>query len=111
MIGDPCQDGTEIKRGIKPAEFGGADEGVERSCALTAGIGTEEQVVFSSNRDRPQRPLGSAVIDLQQTVIDVARERTPVGQCIADRNGGVALGRQRPDHPSPSTDGDHRGSV
>lgn len=77
MIGDLCQDSAEVKRGIESAELGRANESVERSCALAAGIGAKKQVILSSNRDRPERPLGSAIIDLQQTIIDIARERAP----------------------------------
>ena len=69
MIGDLCQDGAEVKRRIESAELSRANEGVEGSCALTAGIGAKKQVILSSNRDRPQRPLGGTIIDLQQTII------------------------------------------
>jgi hypothetical protein len=74
MVRDARQDGAKVKRGIESAELGCANEGVERSCALTAGIGTEKQVILSSNRDRPERPLGGAIIDFQQTIIDIARD-------------------------------------
>jgi hypothetical protein len=53
MVRDACQDHAEVKRGIESAELGCANEGVERSCALAAGIGTKKQVILSSNRDYP----------------------------------------------------------
>jgi len=62
MLGDPCQDGAEVKRWIESAELGGADEGVEGSSALAAGIGAKEQVILPSDRDRPQSPFGGAIM-------------------------------------------------
>ena len=88
MIGDLSQHRAEVERGIESAEFGGADESVERGCAFAAGIGAKEQVILSSNRYGAQRPLSTAVIDLQQTIIDITCERAPSGQGWRMRAGG-----------------------
>src|SRR3954451_9483425 len=98
MVGDARQGSAEVKRWIDSAEFGCTNEGVERGGALTARIGTKEQVILPSDRDGAERPFRGAVVDLQQTIIDVARESTPVGKCIPDRARGVALAGQRLPH-------------
>ena len=62
MLRDAGQDGAEIERWIKAVELGGADECVEGSCADTAGVGAEEEVVLPSDRDGSQSPFGGAIM-------------------------------------------------
>jgi hypothetical protein len=54
-----------------------------------------EIITDPSDRDGAERPVEGAVVDLEQTVIYVARESMPVRECVTDRAGAVALARQR----------------
>ena len=45
-------------------------------------------------RDDAQRAFGGVVVDLELAVVDVAGERTPARERVADRGRGVGLGRE-----------------
>ena len=59
MICDLRQHGAEIEFRIEPA------------------VGSDEEEVFPSEGDSPERPLRSAVVDLDQAILGVARKSTP----------------------------------
>jgi hypothetical protein len=46
MICDPAEDVGEIGLGIDPVQFAGFGNGVEDSGALSAGIGSTEEVIL-----------------------------------------------------------------
>src|SRR5579863_8173160 len=95
MVGDRCQNRAQIERRIEPIQLGCSDEAVERCSSLVAGVSSHEKVILPSNRNGTQRSLGSAIIDLQQTIVYVARQCTPVRKRIPDRARGLTLGRER----------------
>jgi hypothetical protein len=77
MVCDLCQHSAEVELRIKAIELGRADEAVEGGGAVAAGVRTCEQIVLPSQSDSAQRTFCRAVIDLQTTVVSVARQGAP----------------------------------
>ena len=75
MIGDVGQHMAQPGLGVNTAQLGGADQRVDGSSALATAVGAGEQVVASTDSDTAQRPFGGLVIDLDGTVVAVARQR------------------------------------
>lgn len=95
MVGDAGQDLSEIAFGVESVEFRRADERVDGGSPFAAGVRASKQVVLSSKRDGAKRPFCRRVVDLQQTVVNVTRQRTPVRERITNRTRSLAPGRQR----------------
>jgi hypothetical protein len=55
--GHALKHGGEIGEGFDVVELGGGDEGADRCPALGTTIGSGEQMVFTAQRDRPDRAL------------------------------------------------------
>ena len=94
MLGDALEHVAQIGFGIEAIELRGAEQRVDRRGAFAAGIGTGEEIVLAPERDRAQRAFGGVVVDLDATVLAVARERTPARERVADRAGELGLLRQ-----------------
>jgi len=92
MLSDPRQDMSEIELRVQRVELCAADERVDGRGSHPARIGACEQVVASSESDGAQGALGAGVVDLDQSIVDVAREGTPSRQRIADGPRSVRLG-------------------
>ena len=63
VIGNQGDDMPRIGFGIEATELGRADQAVQAGSALPLGIRTGE-VLFAPDGDRPQRPFGGIVVDL-----------------------------------------------
>ncbi len=98
MIGYRCQDRAQVERWIEPVQPGCSDEAIKRRGSLAAGIGSHEEIVLVADGDGAQCPFGSVVVNLQQPVVNVAFERTPVRERITDRDRGFAVGRKSVKH-------------
>src|ERR1035438_4992523 len=98
MLGNAAQHPVEIEFWVESVELCGAEQRVDRGSAPAAGIGSAEEVILPSQRNGSKRSLSCRVVDLQQTVIDVACEGAPVGKRIADRARSFALGGQEAEH-------------
>src|SRR5690606_40137389 len=85
MIGDAREHGREIRLRIESVEPGRTDQAVDQSRALTAGIGTGEQVVLAAERHGPDRPFGGVVVDLDAAVVDIAHQCRPTRERVLDR--------------------------
>ena len=92
MVGDRRQDRAQVECRIEAIQFGGSDEAVERCSSMAAGVGTHKEVVFPADRDGTQCPFRGVVVDLQLSVVQVARECAPVRERIADGARRLALG-------------------
>lgn len=90
MVGDAVQHSPQICLGIDAIQLGRLDQAVEGCRALTAGIGTCEQVILASECDATQRSLCRRVIDLDGTVVTVARQCVPTGQMKRPRSRRLA---------------------
>jgi hypothetical protein len=82
MIGDAGDGVAQPGFGIDLVELGGLDEAVDGGGAVAALIEACEQPVLATDRDAPQRALGSVVVDLELAVVNVASERGPARQGI-----------------------------
>ncbi len=76
MFCDAGQDGTEIEFRIESVELGAADQRVDVGGPVAARIRAREQVILisPSQSDGAQRALGAGVVDLDQSIIDIAGE-------------------------------------
>ena len=92
VFSDVGEDMPEIELRIEAVEFGRSDERVEGCGAFTTLVRSREEIVFPSQRDDAQRASGSVVVDLNFSIVDVPRERSPTRERIADRSGHIALG-------------------
>src|SRR5215210_3500390 len=87
MISDAGENVAQPHLGIKAVELGRLDEGVDGRGALAAGIGAGEQVVLAAEGERPDGAFGGVVVDLQAPVVEVAGERGPAREGIAQGGG------------------------
>ena len=53
MLGDGCQDRTQVEGGIEAVQLGCSDKAIERCSALAAGISSHEEVILASDGDSP----------------------------------------------------------
>jgi hypothetical protein len=90
-FGHAVDDIGEIDFWIETVELGGLQNGIEHGCAFSAGIGAEEQEVFSGNGDIAQRSLGWIIVDADAPVSGIKRERLPARQCVLQGLGQVAF--------------------
>src|SRR5579875_921596 len=91
MIGDLFEHASEIEFWIQPVELGRSQQRVDRGSAVTTGIGSTEQEVLPAQSHNTQSPLGRRVVHLDLSIVEVARERTPARQRIANRRSRVGL--------------------
>src|ERR1700730_5320623 len=94
VLGDAGQDLAELAFGIESIEFRRSDQRVDGGRSLPPGVRATEKVVLASEGDGAKRPFCRRVVDLQQSIVDVAGERTPVRERIEDRTRSLALGGQ-----------------
>lgn len=80
--------------GVNTVELGRADQRVDSGSALATAVGARKQVVAQADGNATQRPLGSRVVDLDDTVVAVAQQRRPQVECVLDRGCRVRLARQ-----------------
>ncbi len=123
VIRDARNDETQISLGIKPVESGRADQAVECRGPFAAGIRSGEQEVLSPQRHGAQCPFSGVVVDLDPSIRNVADQRLPMIQGIADgvcQSGflrELSSGSEQPDmkciedrfRPRPSLLADIRG--
>jgi hypothetical protein len=87
MIGNTREYLAQIRFGVAVVELSGADQAVDRSRSLSAGIAAREEIVLTSQRDASQCPFGCVVVDLNTPVVAKspksfpARERIAYGFC------------------------------
>lgn len=85
MIGDAGQDVREIGLRIEAVELCSLDQRQDRGSAFAAFVRASEQPVLTAERNRPDRPFGRIVVDLDSAVIQETAERFPTGKRISDR--------------------------
>src|SRR5262245_32107598 len=91
VIGDVLDDVAQVGFRIHTVELGRSDQAVDRGSTSTAGIGTTEQVVLSSEGYGAQCSLGGIVVDLDASVVAIPSQRRPAREHIADRLGELGL--------------------
>ena len=94
VLGNAGQDLAKISFRVQTVEFGGADQRVDGGSAYAAGVGPTKKVILPSKCNSSKRPFGGRVVYLQQSIVNIARERTPVRERIADGASRLALGGQ-----------------
>src|ERR1700680_974898 len=76
---------------LNAAPFAGSDKASQHCRRLAALVAAEEGPVTAAERDVPVGPFGSTVVDLQLAVVQEARQRFPLVQCIAHRRARWTL--------------------
>jgi hypothetical protein len=66
-------------------ELCGGDEGADGSPADATTVGATEEMVFTAERDRPDRALDWIVVELDAAVTDKAAERLPAREIASAR--------------------------
>ena len=94
MLRDAREHLAQIEFGIHSVELGTSHERVDGRGPVATRIRTCEEIIATAESDGAQRALGAGVVDLDQTVIDIAGERPPSRERIADSRGGVGLSGQ-----------------
>jgi hypothetical protein len=85
------EDLVQIDLRVETVELGGAEQGLDGCGAFSAGVGACEEEILASERDDAQRAFSGVVVDLELSIIDIAGQRTPARERVADRGGGVGL--------------------
>jgi len=93
VIRDALEHVVQVGEGLDVVELGGADEGVERRGALSAGIGSGEEIILSAQGDTAQRTFGVVVVDLDAPVVEIAGQGRPAGERVADGLGEFGFDR------------------
>ena len=91
MIRDASENIGQIGLRIDAAHLCSFDDGVNTSGALSTGIGATEEVIFATENGRSHAALGGVVAQFQPTVRQVAQQRGPSCEGIADGPGEGAL--------------------
>src|SRR5215467_4003108 len=91
MISDLCKDVGEVSLRIDAIHLAGLGDGVDTCGASAAGVGTTEEIVLPSQNRSLHGALGGIVRHLQPPVGQVASERLPSRQGIADGLGEGAF--------------------
>ena len=89
---------AQVRLGIEPVELGRLHQAVDRRGALAAGVRAHEEVVLAAQADAAQRAFGGVVVDLDAPVVDVARQRLPAREAVADGLRQLRLGRHAGEH-------------
>jgi len=85
MVGDTFEDMVEVEFRIEAVELGGAEQRIDDGGAFATGVRACEEIVLTTERNHAQRPFGGVVVDLQMSIVDVASQRLPAREGIADR--------------------------
>ena len=85
VIGDLFEYAAEVEFRVKPIELGCSQQRIDRGCALTPCIGSTEQEILPAQSYGTQSPLGGRVVHFDPAIVEIARERTPTRQRIANR--------------------------
>jgi len=99
VVGDTFEDSTQIGFWIEAVEFRGLDQGQDAGGTFATFVRSREEPVLAAERDGPDAPLGSVVVDLDGAVVDEASEGLPPGDGISDCLRRAGFARQLLQHP------------
>jgi len=91
MRRDAGQHVAEVGPRIDPMLLAGRHEAVEDRGARAPRVAATEEPVLPAGDHATERPFGHVVIDGQVAVLDIPRERRPLGAGVADRLPDRAL--------------------
>jgi hypothetical protein len=91
--GHAFQHVLEVGEGLDVIEFCSGDEGTDRRPAGRAAVGSCEEVVLASERDRADGAFDGVGVEFDAAVIEEATKVAPAGQGIADGIGQAAARR------------------
>src|ERR1700722_7437628 len=91
MICDASENVGQIGLRIDAGHLRRFDDGVDTRGARSAGIGATEEVIFAAENWRSHAALGGVVAHFQSTVCQVAQQRVPSCEGVADSSGERAL--------------------
>ena len=82
----------EIGFRVEAVEFGGFEHGVDDGGAVAAGLGAEEQVVFTGDGNGAQGALGGVIVDADVTVGGVEAQAVPAAERISQYLSTINFG-------------------
>ena len=91
-VGHALQYVSEIGKGLDVVELCGGDEGADGCPSDAAAVRACEQMIFASERDRPDGALDRIVVEFNAAVIEEAGEGGPARERVADGLGEGAGG-------------------
>src|SRR5690606_15353899 len=94
MLGDPGKHLAQISHGLHAVERSAAEQAIDGRRTMAARIRSGEQEVLAAQGNDAQGAFGGIVIDLDAPVINVAGERRPTPQRIADGPSQRRLARE-----------------
>ena len=93
VIGNAGEGVGEVELWVEAVEFGGFDQRVHCGAAA-AGVGTGEEIVFTTDRDAAQGTFGWVVVERQAAVIKSTAECWTASAHIAEGGGKLRFARQ-----------------
>src|SRR5882672_9375429 len=80
MIGDALEYVVQIALRVDVIKFATFHETINDRRTLTAGVGSEEQIIASPGTDSTNGTLRDIIVDLQSTVLGIAAQGIPAVQ-------------------------------
>ena len=90
MVGDTGENVGEVELRVEAVKLGGFDQRVHGGGTVTAGIGTDEEIILTTDCDTAQRALGGIVVKSQSSVVEATAECEAATAHVAE--GGGKLG-------------------
>lgn len=84
VIRDDVEDVAEVGFRVDAVEFGGTDEGVDRSGAVAAAVGAGKEIVLAAQGHGAQSPFSGVVVDFDIAEFGVEQQGRPELQGIGD---------------------------
>ncbi len=84
-IVDAAKDIGKVRKGVNLETVAGCDEREQVGGGSAASVGASEQKILATENEVFDCSLAGIVVDVQVGVLEEARERYPVLQCICDR--------------------------
>ena len=78
---------SDIAIGFDVVKLGGLDQRCDRGPAVGTAVTASKQMVFATERHRPDRPLDRIGIELDTAIIKEPAKALPAHKCIADGLG------------------------
>ncbi len=98
IVGDPFQYLLEINFSIEYVAIGCVEQRVHRRGVFYYGVGAGKKEVLAIKRDDAQCACGSVVVDFEVSIVDVAGQRTPARERVANCRRGVGFRRELGEH-------------
>ena len=91
MVGDAFEDMAQVEFRVESVELRRTEQAVDGRSTLATGVRASEEVVLATQSNGAQGAFRRGVVHLDAAIVDVAGERTPAGERIANRECSIGL--------------------